>query len=120
MPYLLITILLIYGATLEGSLDGVLFFVLPDWERLLDYNVWLEAAIQVIYQLGPCWGGLITMASYNRFDHKCYRDSVLITVLNFFTAIYGGFAIFSILGFMAHRYGVPVSEVAKVREFTTA
>ena len=36
------------------------------------------------------------------------------TFMNVFTAIYGGLAIFAILGFMAHRYGKDVEHVASV------
>jgi len=35
-------------------------------------QVWLEAGIQVFYSLGPTWGGVITMASYNRFHQKSF------------------------------------------------
>ena len=112
-PYFLVTILLCYGATLPGSLDGVKFFIIPDWSKLLEGSVWLEASIQVLYQLGPAWGGLLTMASFNEFNTNVYRDAWAVTAANFLTALYSGFAIFSILGFMAFRYGVPVEEVAK-------
>ena len=114
LPYLLIGVLLIYGLTLPGSGDGIEFFLKPNWSRLKEGGVWLEAAIQVIFQLGPAWGGLITLSSYNKFSNKCYRDAWMITGLNFFTSIYGGCAIFSILGFMAHKYGTSVGNVAKV------
>ena len=73
MPYVLITILLAYGLTLPGAIDGVKFFLVPDWSRLLHISVWTEAVIQVFYQLGPAWGGLITLASYNEFHQKSYR-----------------------------------------------
>ena len=33
----------------------------------------MEAAIQVFYSLGPAWGGVITMASFNKFHHKALR-----------------------------------------------
>lgn len=37
------------------------------------FQVWLEAGLQVFYSLGPAWGGLITMSSYNKFDNNCLR-----------------------------------------------
>jgi SNF family Na+-dependent transporter len=36
-----------------------------------------------------------------------------VATINSFTSLYGGIAIFSILGFMAHDHGVSVSEVAE-------
>ena len=36
-------------------------------------QVWVQAAVQVFYSLGPAWGGLITMASYNKFNNDCLK-----------------------------------------------
>ena len=38
-PYVVLTVLLINGAMLEGALDGIKFFLLPKWEKLLEPNV---------------------------------------------------------------------------------
>ena len=73
MPYILLTILVIKGVTLEGASTGLEFFLKPKFAQLLDYRIWIEAAIQTAFELGPGWGTLITMASYNKFDHKCYK-----------------------------------------------
>jgi len=34
VPYILLTVLLIRGATLEGAKEGLLYYVVPKWERL--------------------------------------------------------------------------------------
>jgi hypothetical protein len=38
-PYVILFILLIRGALLEGAIDGVKFFIIPDWNRLADIKV---------------------------------------------------------------------------------
>lgn len=38
-PYLVLFILLVRGATLEGAGDGVLFYLKPDFTRLKDPKV---------------------------------------------------------------------------------
>ncbi|XP_042907514.1 sodium- and chloride-dependent glycine transporter 1 isoform X3 [Parasteatoda tepidariorum] len=111
-PYLVLIILLIRGTTLEGSYDGIMFYLTPEWERLLDAKVWGDAAMQIFFSLSPCWGGLITLASYNRFHNNCFKDALFITFGNSATSFFAGFVIFSIVGFMAHEMGVPVKEVA--------
>jgi solute carrier family 6 amino acid transporter-like protein 5/7/9/14 len=75
--------------------------------------VWSDAATQIFYSLSACSGGLIAMSSFNKFSNNCYRDALLVSVLNSATSIYAGFVIFSILGFMAHEKGVDVATVAK-------
>ena len=41
-PYFILTALLIRALTLEGSVDGMLFFITPEWERLLAPAVWVN------------------------------------------------------------------------------
>ncbi|XP_002730444.2 sodium- and chloride-dependent glycine transporter 1-like [Saccoglossus kowalevskii] len=110
-PYVVITILLIRGVTLPGSADGLKFFLIPKWEALLIPKVWGDAFSQIFYSLGPAWGGLLTMASYNRFHHNCLMDALIVPLVNSGTSIYAGLAIFSIVGFMSHELGVPIDKV---------
>ncbi|KAJ8275533.1 hypothetical protein COCON_G00072850 [Conger conger] len=111
-PYFVLLVLIIRGATLEGSLQGVAFYLTPDWKRLASAQVWNDAASQVFYSLGIGVGGLLSMASYNKFDNNVIRDTLVITMGNCCTSFFAGFAIFSILGHMAWRKNVPVGEVA--------
>uniref|UniRef100_A0A4W3I065 Solute carrier family 6 member 9 n=1 Tax=Callorhinchus milii TaxID=7868 RepID=A0A4W3I065_CALMI len=111
-PYVVLTILFIRGITLDGAVNGIKYYLTPQWDKILDAKVWGDAASQIFYSLGCAWGGLITMASYNKFHNNCYRDSIIISITNCATSVYAGFVIFSILGFMASHLGVEVSEVA--------
>ena len=112
-PYFLLTALFIYTMTMEGSVDGVKYFLIPKWEKLLDHNVWLEAAIQNIYQGAAAWGGLITLSSFNRFDRKVYRDAWLLPATSLFTSFFSGITIFSTLGVTALKLGVSIEELSQ-------
>ncbi|NXN76689.1 SC6A7 protein, partial [Himantopus himantopus] len=111
-PYLVILILIIRGATLEGSLKGIRFYLSSDWSRLQRAQVWSDAASQIFYSLGIGFGGLLSMASYNKFNNNVIRDTLVIAIGNCCTSFFAGFAIFSVLGHMAWKKQVPVGSVA--------
>uniref|UniRef100_A0A3Q0QZ15 Transporter n=1 Tax=Amphilophus citrinellus TaxID=61819 RepID=A0A3Q0QZ15_AMPCI len=75
-------------------------------------KVWIDAATQIFYSLGAGFGVLIAFASYNKFDNNCYRDALLTSTVNCVTSFFSGFAIFSVLGYMAHKHGVDIKDVA--------
>ncbi|XP_059613592.1 sodium- and chloride-dependent glycine transporter 1-like [Phlebotomus argentipes] len=111
-PYVTLTALLIRGATLEGAIDGIIFYMNPEWDRLLSPRVWADAASQTFYSFGIACASLVTFASYNQFKNNCHIDAILVSTTNVLTAVFAGFAIFSILGFMAHNMNVSVASVA--------
>ncbi|XP_060076525.1 sodium-dependent proline transporter-like [Ylistrum balloti] len=111
LPYFILTIIFIRTLLLPGAADGIIFFITPDMNKLSEAQVWLEAALQVFYSLGPGWGPLITIASYNDFHNNCFRDSILMVFICEGTSIYGGLVVFAVLGFMAHQTGMTISDV---------
>ena len=84
--------------------------------------------MQIFFSLGPCWGSLITLASYNKFNNntlrfktcphvlsssnvKIFRDAIFVASANCLTSFYSGFVVFSFIGFMAHTTGKKIEEV---------
>lgn len=112
-PYVVLTALLIKGAMLEGAMEGILLYITPEWSQLLDANVWGNAASQTFYSFGIGCGSLITLSSYSNFNNNCHTDVLIVTAVNCFTSVFAGFSIFAVLGFLADRMNVPVSEVAQ-------
>ncbi|XP_062616275.1 sodium- and chloride-dependent glycine transporter 1-like [Saccostrea cucullata] len=112
-PYILLTVLLVRGLTLSGSHEGVMYYLTPDWDKLTKASVWSDAAVQIFYSLSACSGGLIAMASYNKFNNNVLRDSLVVPFINCLTSFYAGFVIFSVLGFMADYKGVAMDNVVK-------
>ncbi|OWF53371.1 sodium- and chloride-dependent glycine transporter 2-like [Mizuhopecten yessoensis] len=111
IPYLFLLILFIRGMTLPGSKDGILFFLIPRWSDLGKLSVWGDAAVQMFYSAGLGWGGMATLASYNNFNNNCYRDAILLPLLDAFTSWFSGMVIFATLGYMANEAGVHIGEV---------
>ncbi|KAG7247759.1 hypothetical protein CRUP_001009, partial [Coryphaenoides rupestris] len=93
-PYLVLLVLLVRGATLPGAWRGVIFYLKPDWGKLLSTTVWVDAAAQIFFSLGP-------------------GDALLTSSVNCLTSFLSGFVIFTVLGYMAEMRQQDVSTVAK-------
>ncbi|ELU09520.1 hypothetical protein CAPTEDRAFT_156299 [Capitella teleta] len=112
-PYVMMTILVINNCLLDGATDGLVYYLKPDFNKLTNAEVWSDAAVQIFYSLSTCSGGLIAMASYNKFNHNTLRDSLMVPIINCLTSVYAGLAIFAVLGYMAKQKGVPIEDVAE-------
>lgn len=82
----------------------VLSFYIFQFTRLGDPQVWLEAATQIFFSLGVAFGGLIAFSSYMPVRNNCYRDAILVSVINCGTSVFAGVVIFSILGITHTRW----------------
>ena len=132
-PYVVLITLLAKGVTLDGSVEGILFYITPDWSALLNVKVgplkgrvmtfakrhhfppppkvWYAAVTQSFFSLSVGFGAIINYSSYNAFSHNVYKDAVIISIVDTFTSLLAGFTIFSILGNLAKQLGVPVKDV---------
>ncbi|KAL3856698.1 hypothetical protein ACJMK2_011422 [Sinanodonta woodiana] len=113
MPYVVLLILLVRGCTLEGASRGIYYYLNPQFDRMLDIGVWVDAAAQIFFSLGPGFGVLLALASYNKSDNNCYRDAIITSAINFGTSILAGFVVFSVLGHMAFKQNMDVKDVAR-------
>ncbi|RZC40284.1 sodium-dependent dopamine transporter-like [Asbolus verrucosus] len=111
-PYAVLLILLVRGITLPGSAEGIKYYLNPNFNAITSAEVWVDAATQVFFSLGPGFGVLLAYASYNKYHNNVYKDAILTSVINSATSFVAGFVIFSVLGYMAHAAGCSIQEVA--------
>uniref|UniRef100_A0A8C5PB53 Transporter n=1 Tax=Leptobrachium leishanense TaxID=445787 RepID=A0A8C5PB53_9ANUR len=112
-PYVMLIILLIRGVTLPGAYDGIVFYLKPDITRLKDPQVWMDAGTQIFFSYAMCQGCLTALGSYNKYNNNCYKDCIALCCLNSLTSFVAGFAVFSVLGFMASEQAVNIADVAE-------
>ncbi|CAF3768290.1 unnamed protein product [Adineta steineri] len=100
-PYVILLILLFRGVTLSGSLVGIQYYLQPRMELLKSFSIWNAAATQIFFSLGPGFGVLLALSSYNKFHNNCYRDALITSTINCATSVLAGLVVFSTLGHMA-------------------
>uniref|UniRef100_A0A8C8DSM4 Transporter n=1 Tax=Oryzias sinensis TaxID=183150 RepID=A0A8C8DSM4_9TELE len=112
-PYVILVVLLAHGVTLPGALDGIVYYLKPNWSKLGEAQVWIDAGTQIFFSYAIGLGALTALGSYNRFHNNCYQDAFVLALINSGTSFFAGFVVFSVLGFMAAEQGVDISKVAE-------
>ncbi|XP_009868482.1 PREDICTED: sodium-dependent neutral amino acid transporter SLC6A17 [Apaloderma vittatum] len=101
-PYVVLVCFLVRGLLLRGAVDGIMHMFTPKLDKMLDPQVWREAATQVFFALGLGFGGVIAFSSYNKQDNNCHFDATLVSFINFFTSVLATLVVFAVLGFKAN------------------
>ncbi|MCK4940477.1 sodium-dependent transporter [candidate division WOR-3 bacterium] len=113
IPWIILIIFVVRGVTLPGALEGLKFYLTPNFSALLNYRVWLHAYSQVFFSLTIGFGVQITYASFLPKDADVVNNAFLVSLADAATAFVGGFAVFATLGYYSHQTGLPVSEVVQ-------
>jgi NSS family neurotransmitter:Na+ symporter len=111
IPWALILILIIRGVTLQGSANGLDFYLRPNFSHLLNPTVWLGAYGQIFFSLSLGFGIMIAYASYLPEDSDINTNAWVVSFANCATSFFAGFAVFSVLGYLAFTTNQPVEKV---------
>ncbi|ADO77578.1 sodium-dependent transporter [Halanaerobium praevalens] len=114
MPLLasMLLIIVIRGITLPGSMAGIKAFLAPDFSRIFELGIWLDAFGQVFFTLSLGFGIMIAYSSYLPKKSDVIKNGVIAAFADAIFAIIAGLGVFGILGYMAQAQGVSVAEVA--------
>lgn len=55
----------------------------------------------------------MSLSSFNPIKHNCFRDALIITVADGIMSMFGGTAVFSVLGFMSKQLDAPIETVVQ-------
>ncbi len=113
MPTLLLltTILVFWSLTLEGAWTGLQAYVTPDFSKLSDPKVWIDAYSQIFFTLSLAFGIMIAYASYLPDRTNITRNALLTAFINCGYSLFAGVGVFAVLGFMATAEGKPLAAV---------
>ncbi|HHT21643.1 MAG TPA: sodium-dependent transporter [Tissierellia bacterium] len=113
MPALvtIMVIIVIRGVTLEGATLGLNALFTPDFSRLGDIRVWLDAYGQVFFSLSLAMGALITYASYLPRKTDLNNSAFITAFANCGFEFLAAIGVFGILGYMATQQNVPIDDV---------
>ncbi|VAX34075.1 Sodium-dependent transporter [hydrothermal vent metagenome] len=109
--FVLTAVLVFWSLTLEGAMSGVRAYLTPDFSRLSDPRVWIDAYSQIFFTLSLGFGIMIAYASYLPEKANITRYALLTAFINSGYSLFAGFAVFSVLGFMSTSQGEPLSGV---------
>ena len=106
--FIILLFLLAQAVSMPGALNGIKFYLTPNYSKLYDPLVWTEAFGQAFYSLGVGLGIMLTYGSYMKeektgsnnslFEFSTIeKSSALISLFTVVAAILGGFVIFPIV-----------------------
>ncbi|MBN2590983.1 MAG: sodium-dependent transporter [Sedimentisphaerales bacterium] len=101
LPWLMLLILTIRGLTLEGSMQGLAYYLDPTWSELAKPETWRYAFGQVFFSLSLAFGVMITYSSFLHRKSDINNNALIITISDFATSFIAGLAVFATLGAMA-------------------
>lgn len=94
---LIIIVLAVHSITLKGGMEGLKFYLLPDFHRIKDISIWeiITAAMnQAFFTLSLGIGAMGIFGSYIDKKRSLLGESVNIAVLDTFVAFVSGLVIF--------------------------
>ncbi len=113
LPFIILLLILIRGVTLPGAMEGLKYYLTPDFAKLIDAKTWLAAYGQVFFSLSLGFGLLTAYASYLPKRSDVSNNAFITSFADAGFAYFAGFSVFSVLGYLAQAHGVPVSEVVQ-------
>ncbi len=95
--FILMLILIGYVLTLPHAMDGLRFYLVPDFSKVTSHTV-LMAMGQAFFSLSLGMGAMITYGSYLPDDDDLFSSAFYVTFFDTMIAILSGFIIFPALG----------------------
>ena len=109
--FIIMAIIVIFSFTLPGHELGINVLLHPNWSSLTKVDIWISAFAQVIFSLSMGQAVALTYASYLDEDSKLNDNVLIVVASNSCFEIFTSLGVFSILGFMSLKAGVPIQQL---------
>lgn len=110
--WLLLVVLLVRGLTLPGAVDGLNYYLAPNFATLGKVEVWFAAFSQIAFTLSLGMAGMFAYGSFVARKADVTNSAFITSFSNCATSFFAGFAVFSIVGFIMQALNIPAEEVA--------
>jgi len=92
----MLCVLLFFSLSLPGAIQGIEFYLTPDFSKLLNPFVWTAAFGQAFFSLSVGVGIMLTYGSYMG-EERIVKSAAVITIADLLVAILSGLVIFPIV-----------------------
>jgi len=110
--WVILVVLLIRGLTLPGAVDGLNYYLAPDFAALGKGGIWFAALSQIGFTLSLGMAGMFAYGSFVAKRADVTNSAFITSFSNCATSFLAGFAVFSIIGFIMQALNIPVGEVS--------
>ena len=111
IPWLMLLVLMVRGLTLDGAIQGLEYYLEPNWSVLAEPAVWRAAFAQVFFSMTIAFGVMVTYASFLHRKSDINNNALIIGLADLATSFIAGIAVFATMGAVALKTGEPVHEV---------
>jgi NSS family neurotransmitter:Na+ symporter len=115
MPLLigLILLIVLWNLTLPGAREGMWRFLKPDFSRLGELKVWVDAYSQIFFTLSLGFGIMVTYASYLPRQAEINATACATCLVDTAVSLIAGLGVFGTLGYMAAQTHQPLEEIVQ-------
>ncbi|MHA6803820.1 sodium-dependent transporter [Salinifilum ghardaiensis] len=91
--FVILAVLVVRAVTLPGAVEGLRHIFVPEWGRLGEAEVWLQAFTQMAFSTGAGWGLYLTYAVYMRRREDIGLNAFVVCGSNLIASLMAGIAV---------------------------
>ena len=112
MPVVLLLIMAVKGCTMDGAMEGLQRFFVPQLEAFADPSLLVDAFGQVFYSLSIMMAIMFAYGSYLSEDANIAEDAIIIAASDAAVSVLSGIGMFSTMGGVGMLDDISASGIA--------